>query len=96
MMRARRISCTIDGDTFLGTYAAVLVREDPAVRVCYKQAQRTARADERSTGVVARELLGLLVRDDLQRGMPADGAPLRTPAPAFQSGQRSDRELSTR
>ena len=92
-MRARRVSCVIDGDTFLGTYAMVVVREDQAVRVNYKQSQRTAKADSRTTGLVARDLLGSLVKDDLARGHRSAAATPRPPAPEVVLGDRTDREF---
>ena len=91
-MRSRRVSCVIDGDTFLGTYAMVVIREDQAVRVNYKQSQRTAKADSRTTGLVARDLLGSLVKDDLARGHRGAAASPRPPAPVAVIGERSDRD----
>lgn len=92
-MRSRRVSCVIDGDTFLGTYATVVIREDQAVMVSYKQSQRTAKADSRTTGLVARDLLGSLVKDDLARGHRTNAATPRPPSPTIALGERTDREI---
>ena len=84
-MRARRVSCMIDGDTYLGTYATVVIREDQAVRVSYKQSQRTAKAD--------RDLLGSMVKDDLARGHRTNTSVPRPPSPAIALGDRTDRDF---
>ena len=94
-MRSRRVSCVIDGDTYLGTYATVVVREDQAVRVSYKQAQRTAKADNRTTGLVARDLLGSMVKEDLAKGYRT-GASAPRPVPStFERGDRTDLKLGS-
>ena len=92
-MRSRRVSCVIDGDTYLGTYATVVIREDQAVRVSYKQSQRTAKADSRTTGLVARDLLGSMVKDDLARGHRTSTPAPRPASPALAMGERTDRDI---
>ena len=74
-MRSQRVSCVVDGDTYLGTYAIIAVREHQAVVVSYKQARRSTKVGDRASGLVARELLGALVRDDLAVG-PSSAGPL--------------------
>ncbi len=70
-MVSRVVSFVFDGDTFLGSYGLAVVREAPAVVVRYKRAQKSAKIGQQAVEVVARILLGELVREDIGVGTTA-------------------------
>lgn len=61
-MYKREISYTLDGDTFLGRYRVSEHERVPSVSVQFERHALAARLDTASEEVIARRLLGELVR----------------------------------